>query len=816
MRLVGPLTVVRDGRVLTDAEVGSRKARTLLALLAVDRPGTVPVDRVVEALWPDGPPLQPAGNVATLVSRLRAALGPGAVAGSRTGYRLGDALSDGVDLDEAARLVRVARDRAAAGEPALALTAARRALGLLGVGAVLTDQPYADWAEACRADAVRLLRQARLAAAAAALEVADAGTAVSVATAAVDADPLDEAGSRLLMRAHLSAGEPARGLAEYARLRRVLAAELGTEPAAETRAIHVALLREEPAPAPSAPAASGVAAGGLVGRETEVARLAALWSAAAVGRAGLVLVTGEAGIGKTRLAAEVATLAAGTGGLVLRARCYRTERSLFLQPLADAVRPAVTGLPPAVLAELAGPDAAALAAVVSDVDGVLGSADPGRGRRRRRSGRAAAARLRRRGRVPAPAGGPVAGAARCWTTCTRPASPRSTSCTTSPGTTAGCRCSSSRPCASMRARTRSSGSPTSPSGCRSSRCPGPRSAGSRPRPTSRSWPTGSTGSPGDTPCSRWRPCGRCGPGSAGCRARCATPSLTRVRRLGPEVEEALRAASVLGPPFDPATIAGVLGIPAPEAARRCERALRAALLAVAGGAYEFANDLVQEVLSATTPEPTRMQYHRQAADLLADRPEAAAAHAAAAGQPTRAARAWLRAGEEALRRWAASDAERFLDRGLAVASTVDDPALLELRGRIHLVRGRAREARAAYQAAWTDHEAAAALAREAGDRRLEMAALRELGGDVLVGLGRLDRGVRAVPGGGRPHRPLARRPGQRGRPARPARRRRQQPAAVRPRRPVRAHRGGRRPGGPRRRRPGRGARRAEDRLRVQR
>ncbi len=211
---------------------------------------------------------------------------------------------------------------------------------------------------------------------------------------------------------------------------------------------------------------------------------------------------------------------------------------------------------------------------------------------------------------------------------------------------------------------------------------------------------------------------------------------TRVRRLGPEVEEALRAASVLGPPFDPATIAGVLGIPAPEAARRCERALRAALLAVAGGAYEFANDLVQEVLSATTPEPTRMQYHRQAADLLADRPEAAAAHAAAAGQPTRAARAWLRAGEEALRRWAASDAERFLDSGLAVASTVDDPALLELRGRIHLVRGRAREARAAYQAAWTDHEAAAALAREAGDRRLEMAALRELGGDVLVGLGR--------------------------------------------------------------------------------
>ena len=62
-----------------------------------------------------------------------------------------------------------------------------------------------------------------------------------------------------------------------------------------------------------------------MGRAAETERLAALWSAIA-GRPGMVLVTGAAGIGKTRLAAELGTLAAGTGGLVLQARA--TARSV--------------------------------------------------------------------------------------------------------------------------------------------------------------------------------------------------------------------------------------------------------------------------------------------------------------------------------------------------------------------------------------------------------------------------------------------------------------------------------------------------------
>ena len=53
VRLVGPLAVVRDGRVLGATEVGSHKARLLLGLLAAADGRIVAVDRIVAALWPD-------------------------------------------------------------------------------------------------------------------------------------------------------------------------------------------------------------------------------------------------------------------------------------------------------------------------------------------------------------------------------------------------------------------------------------------------------------------------------------------------------------------------------------------------------------------------------------------------------------------------------------------------------------------------------------------------------------------------------------------------------------------------------------------
>ena len=85
----------------------------------------------------------------------------------------------------------------------------------------------------------------------------------------------------------------------------------------------------------------------------------------------MLLVVGEAGIGKTRLVQAGAGLAGATGGLVVQARCYEAERSLFLQPLAEAVRAVALALPPGRVGAAAGDAAGTLAELVPDLRKLL-------------------------------------------------------------------------------------------------------------------------------------------------------------------------------------------------------------------------------------------------------------------------------------------------------------------------------------------------------------------------------------------------------------------------------------------------------------
>jgi len=207
----------------------------------------------------------------------------------------------------------------------------------------------------------------------------------------------------------------------------------------------------------------------------------------------------------------------------------------------------------------------------------------------------------------------------------------------------------------------------------------------------------------------------------------------RVRRTGAAMEALLRAAAVLGTAVDPLTLGVMLDQVPAAAVELCETALAARLLVVSGRDYEFANDLIREALYASTPEPTRLAYHRRAADLLTSRPERLARHAAAASDWLRAARAWLRAAEEAMGRYAASDAAALATHAFDAAGRVGD---LEVSARALVVRGRALEATGAHAAALIDLTRGAEGARAAGDRRLEMLSLRELGGDVPVSRGK--------------------------------------------------------------------------------
>jgi DNA-binding SARP family transcriptional activator len=244
LRLVGVFTVHRAGRAQLASEVGSRKARTLLAMLAVQRRRRVGADRIVDALWAASAPQRPADNVATLISRLRARLGPDVIVGDRTGYRLGETVR--VDLYDIERLLGTAESLLNSDKPYAALMAAQRASTLLD-DAVLTDQPAAAWAEPAHALHTDLLRRARYATATFALRVGDVRVAAASAQAAVRADPLDEAAYRLLMRAYDVAGEPARALTAYQRLRTTLANDLGVDPAPATRDLHALILQRNAA-----------------------------------------------------------------------------------------------------------------------------------------------------------------------------------------------------------------------------------------------------------------------------------------------------------------------------------------------------------------------------------------------------------------------------------------------------------------------------------------------------------------------------------------------------------------------------------------
>jgi len=163
-------------------------------------------------------------------------------------------------------------------------------------------------------------------------------------------------------------------------------------------------------------------------------------------------------------------------------------------------------------------------------------------------------------------------------------------------------------------------------------------------------------------------------------------------------------------------------VPPADALRDCELALRARLLVAAGRDFEFANDLIQEALYATTPEPIRLAYHQRAADLLTGQPESLARHAAASGDWLRAARALLSAADVAFRRFAVTDSAALATQALEAAERAGTS---EVAARARVIRGRAHEAVAALPAALADFSEGAAVARAVGDRRLEMLALRQ-------------------------------------------------------------------------------------------
>ncbi|WP_434445346.1 BTAD domain-containing putative transcriptional regulator [Lentzea sp. E54] len=301
--VLGPLAVrTADGRPV---EIPESKVRALLANLLAHRNRPVSATTLIEDLWGDDLPVNPTGALQTKISKLRQALEtgePGArdlVASQRPGYVLRTG-ADAVDADRFAALTAAARTSADPDARARLLTDALE----LWRGAAFADfagETFAR-AEIARLEEDRLVAAEELGQAQ--LDLGDHAAVLGRIGDLVAAHPLRERLRALHMLALYRAGRQSEALASFREVRALLRDEQGLDPGEQLAELHRSILRHDPSLEPPGRLRTSlpVPLTELIGREEASAGVCALLESSR-----LVTLTGSGGVGKTRLAVEVAT-----------------------------------------------------------------------------------------------------------------------------------------------------------------------------------------------------------------------------------------------------------------------------------------------------------------------------------------------------------------------------------------------------------------------------------------------------------------------------------------------------------------------------
>ena len=309
-RILGPVEAWEDGRSLP---LGGAKQRALLAILLTQANQVIAADRLIELIWPGEPPDTAAHSLQVYVSELRKVLEPKHRAGAPHAVLISQAPGylirvegDGLDLNRFQRLVDKGKQSISNGAPESASAEFREALDIWR-GPALADfaaQPFA-------LSVVVRLNEAKLRALEdridADLALGRHADLVGELDSLVGQHPLRETFSRQLMLALYRSGRQAEASDVYQRARERLVEELGMEPGAEIQEMLKAILNQDAALDLEPNRVSRRRHNlphhltSFVGRTSEVSEVKRWLS-----EARLVTLTGTGGVGKTRLAIEVA------------------------------------------------------------------------------------------------------------------------------------------------------------------------------------------------------------------------------------------------------------------------------------------------------------------------------------------------------------------------------------------------------------------------------------------------------------------------------------------------------------------------------
>jgi DNA-binding SARP family transcriptional activator len=351
LHLLGPPEVRLGERLLT---FPTRKTLALLIYLALEG-GSQPREHLAALLWPESNPERSHASLRNTLGHLQTALRQPSDQ-AQTSYlsvtHQALALNPDADVDldlytveRAYALARADRSSRVPPESSASLpllqSAAACHRGDFLTGFSLGDAPgFDDWAAIQREVWRRRLGFIldRLS------EIQFAGgefaSAAETASHWIALDTLNEIAYRRKMRAHFAAGERGQALETYDACRAVLAVELSVEPEPDTEALAARIRSQHPGPQlPPRPDTPVTYLENLfAGRIAEHQALVECYRRAAAGQPQVVMLRGEAGIGKTRLAREFVAWASAQGTEVLQGSAFESANHMPFQSLVEALR----------------------------------------------------------------------------------------------------------------------------------------------------------------------------------------------------------------------------------------------------------------------------------------------------------------------------------------------------------------------------------------------------------------------------------------------------------------------------------------------